>query len=50
MSVDKFWDMGGSYILNPVTGERELVERTQAAEDVVLPNPDPTVIETTVEE
>ena len=35
--MDIFWDQGGSYVINPVTGERELVQRTLAQEEVVIP-------------
>lgn len=31
---DEYEGMGGSYVINPKTGVRELVERTAPAEDV----------------
>jgi hypothetical protein len=48
--MNEFWSQGGSYILNGVTGEIELVERTMALEEVVTPVSDPTVVEPSVEE
>jgi hypothetical protein len=48
--MNEFWSQGGSYILNGVTGELELIERTMALEEVVTPVVDPTVSEPSVSE
>jgi hypothetical protein len=29
--VDEYWGQGGSYLLNPKTGKRKLIERTEPA-------------------
>jgi hypothetical protein len=29
--VDEYWGQGGSYLLNPKTGKRTLIERTDPA-------------------
>jgi hypothetical protein len=29
--VDEYWGQGGSYLLNPKTGKRTLIERTEPA-------------------
>jgi hypothetical protein len=31
MIVDEYWGQGGSYLLDPKTGKRKLVERTAPA-------------------
>lgn len=46
--MNEFWSQGGSYILNGVTGELELIERTMALEEVVTPVADPAVSDPTV--
>lgn len=33
--IDEFYGVGGSYLLNPKTGKRTLVERTQDFNDTV---------------
>ena len=32
LSPDEFWGQGGSYLLNPKTGKRTLLERTAPAQ------------------
>jgi len=39
LSADEFWGIGGEYLLNPKTGKRTLVARTEPALD---PQPEPT--------
>jgi hypothetical protein len=34
--IDEFYGVGGSYLLNPKTGKRTLVERTQEPTDTVV--------------
>lgn len=34
--IDEFYGVGGSYLLNPKTGKRTLVERTQDAADTPI--------------
>jgi hypothetical protein len=29
--VDEYWGQGGTYLLNPKTGKRKLIERTEPA-------------------
>ena len=35
---DEYWGMGGSYLLDPKTGKRKLIERTEPANTL---NPEP---------
>lgn len=37
--IDEFWGQGGSYELDPKTGKRKLVERTEPAQPSV-PQPE----------
>jgi hypothetical protein len=30
--VDEYWGQGGSYLLDPKTGKRKLIERTEPAQ------------------
>ena len=30
--VDEFWGQGGTYLLDPKTGKRKLIERTEPAQ------------------
>ena len=30
--VDEYWGQGGTYLLNPKTGKRKLIERTEPAQ------------------
>ena len=32
LSPDEFWGQGGSYLLDPKTGKRTLIERTEPAQ------------------
>ena len=36
--VDEYWGEGGSYLLDPKTGKRKLIERTEPAKPL---NPEP---------
>lgn len=36
--VDEYWGEGGSYLLDPDTGKRKLIERTEPAKPL---NPEP---------
>jgi hypothetical protein len=35
--VDEYWGQGGSYLLDPKTGKRKLIERTEPAQPSELP-------------
>lgn len=39
--LDEFHGQGGSYVLDPKTGKRTLVERTQEAAEAISPSPSP---------
>lgn len=36
--VDEYWGQGGTYLLDPKTGKRKLIERTEPAQPL---NPEP---------
>jgi hypothetical protein len=38
--IDEYWGQGGSYLLNPKTGKRTLIERTEPAQSPELPTED----------
>ena len=42
MFDDEFAGLGGSYVLDPETGKRTLVERTEPAEQIEQPAPEET--------
>ena len=39
--MDQYHGQGGTYMLNPETGERVLLERTEAPAPEVVPPPEP---------